>query len=302
MPEHNTHSPVSAALKERIGRLLAAVLPVATSGREARSSSSTGFTRSTTISIRNRTSEQEAPAAAAADGKKKGGQGEAAFLECGFCGVGWTCSRGHARSCGWEPGQAHRSRHTLQPFGSESRPCAHCRPWLPVTPGSLSLSPFPQPSSWSTCTLMPRRPLRRPTLPPCLLLRRCLARLKRPATRTFWSSCRWEQLCIPGTVGSVVNSCVRANSRNSRALLHATMLAFTMPNAPCKYQPLQPTPPCLLLSAPNDRRLLGKTMRQRRMAQVWAPEQRRRQQRILLPTWEGCPPCCSSPACLQVGL
>ena len=112
MPEHNTHTPVSAALKERIGRLLAAVLPVATSGREARSGSSTGFTRSTTISIRNRTSEQEAPAAAAADGKKKGGQGEAAFLESGFRGVGWTCSRGHARSCGGAGPSTPQSPHS----------------------------------------------------------------------------------------------------------------------------------------------------------------------------------------------
>lgn len=72
---HAAHPPFNlrlcAALKERIGRLLAAVLPVATSGREARSSSAGGFARSTTISIRSRPSEQqEAPAAA--DGKKKG--------------------------------------------------------------------------------------------------------------------------------------------------------------------------------------------------------------------------------------
>lgn len=51
-----------AALKERIARLLSAVLPVATSGKES-SSAGGGYLRSTTISIRNRTTEDEAPAA-----------------------------------------------------------------------------------------------------------------------------------------------------------------------------------------------------------------------------------------------
>ncbi|KAL4439824.1 hypothetical protein ABPG75_002825 [Micractinium tetrahymenae] len=50
------------ALKERIGRLLSAVLPVATSGKEAGGSGG-GYLRSTTISIRSRTTEEEAPAA-----------------------------------------------------------------------------------------------------------------------------------------------------------------------------------------------------------------------------------------------
>ncbi|KAL4423628.1 hypothetical protein ABPG77_009215 [Micractinium sp. CCAP 211/92] len=50
------------ALKERIGRLLSAVLPVATSGKE-RGGPSAGFARPTTISIRSRATEEEAPAA-----------------------------------------------------------------------------------------------------------------------------------------------------------------------------------------------------------------------------------------------
>lgn len=76
-----------AALKERIGRLLAAVLPVATSGREARSSSSGGFAKPTTISIRNRTSEPEVPAAT--DGKKKGAQGGAGWGGSVAWGTSW---------------------------------------------------------------------------------------------------------------------------------------------------------------------------------------------------------------------
>ncbi|EFN51132.1 hypothetical protein CHLNCDRAFT_141330 [Chlorella variabilis] len=46
------------ALKERIGRLLAAVLPVATSGKEK--GGGAGYTRSTTISIRSRPAEEQA--------------------------------------------------------------------------------------------------------------------------------------------------------------------------------------------------------------------------------------------------
>ena len=61
----------AAALKERIGRLLAAVLPVATSGRESRGGGSGYTPASTVISIRNRPSEAEA--AADSSSKKKGG-------------------------------------------------------------------------------------------------------------------------------------------------------------------------------------------------------------------------------------
>lgn len=64
-----THPPThTAALKERIGRLLAAVLPVATSGKE-RGSKGGGYTRSTTISIRSRPAEEQA---AAQNGSKGG--------------------------------------------------------------------------------------------------------------------------------------------------------------------------------------------------------------------------------------
>lgn len=53
------------ALKERIGRLLAAVLPVATGGKErGRSSGGGGGYATTTISIRSRPSEPEPEAAA----------------------------------------------------------------------------------------------------------------------------------------------------------------------------------------------------------------------------------------------
>ncbi len=61
-------TPECAALKERIGRLLAAVLPVATSGKE-RGSDGGNNNRGTTISIRSRPVEERQEANGKQDGE-----------------------------------------------------------------------------------------------------------------------------------------------------------------------------------------------------------------------------------------
>ena len=178
-----SHCPLAAALKERIGRLLAAVLPVATSGKEK--GGGAGYTRSTTISIRSRPAEEQAEE----NGKRDGAWRHRLRLplsSCGCCvgrgGLHCKVAAGHRTSLP----HSDLLRFARMPTWTHlPQPSFQHTERMPPPATALQLPP-----SWWSSTPIPQPPPPPPTPTPCPRRRRCLAPRRRCGTATYWSSCR----------------------------------------------------------------------------------------------------------------